>query len=179
MSILFLKDFRYGLDTRRMELTQRPGTLEVLTNGFVNQGGEVENRKAFVRTARIADTFGLQPTSSGLYTFGSKDKSASHPLNIGTVAKPIYVNFQRLQHPAVLFSAALYNSALHDIEAVTFSEQFRGKAVVAARFKDGNTFVYYDGSLMRDFTDGLLVRVAYEYVIILVRVVDCHCPTCR
>lgn len=157
MSSLFLKDFRFGLDTRRMELTQRPGTLEVLTNGFVNQGGEVENRKAFVRTARVADTFGLQPTSSGLYTFGSKDKSANHPLNIGTGGKPIYVNFQRLLHPAVIFNAALYDAAKHDMTAVTFSEQFRGKAVVAARFTDGNTFAYYDGTLMRDFTDGLLM----------------------
>jgi hypothetical protein len=157
MNTLFIKDFRFGLDTRKSELTQKPGSLEVLNNGFINQGGEIENRKAFVRTARIAGSFGLQATAAGLYTFGSDDLSGSHPVNIGTVGIPIYVNFQRLRHPAVLFDVAGYNNTLHDMSAVTFSTQFRGKAVVAARFDDGNVFVYYDGELIRDFTDGLLM----------------------
>lgn len=156
MNSLFIKDFRYGLDTRKSELTQRPGTLEELTNGFINQGGEIQNRKAFVRTARVAGSFGLQPTYAGLYNFGSSDLAANHPVNIGTVGIPIYVYYQRLQHPAVLFGA-VYSAGSHAMTAVTFSEQFRGKAVVAATFADGNTFAYYDGTLIRDFTDGLLM----------------------
>ena len=160
MNSLYIKDFRFGLDTRKSELTQKPGSLEVLNNGFVNQGGEIENRKAFVRTARVANTFGLQATAAGLYTFGSITAPGAHTapgLNIGTGPIPIYVLYQRLQHPAVLFDVALYNAALHDMFAVTFSTQFRGKAVVTAVFDDGKTFLYYDGSLVRDFTDGLLM----------------------
>src|SRR6478609_6284194 len=153
MNSLFIRDFRFGLDTRKSELTQRPGTLEELTNGFINQGGEIENREAFVRTARVAGSFGLQETSAGLYTFGSTDLSASHPLNIGTGPIPIYVSFQRLQHPAVTFGT-VYNGALHAMTAVTFSTQFRGKAVVVATFADTKTFLYYDGGIVRDCVDG-------------------------
>lgn len=154
MNSLFIKDFRFGLDTRKSELTQRPGTLEVLQNGYINQGGEIQNRKAFVRTARIAGTFGLQSTSNGLYTFGSKDLAASHPVNIGTVWIPIYVNYQRLYHPAVLYSALLYDAAKHDMTQVIFSSEFRGKAFVIAKFADGTRYCYYDGTLLNDSVAG-------------------------
>jgi hypothetical protein len=147
----YIKDFRFGLDRRKSELTQRPGTLQVLENGFINQGGEVQNRKAFVRTARIANSFGLQPTSSGLYNFGSADLSASHPVNIGTVGTPIYVYYQRLKHPKDLFDGTSNTVAM---TAVAFSDQYRGKAVVFATYADGNTYGYYDGTLMYDFVDG-------------------------
>lgn len=156
MNTLFIKDFRYGLDTRKSELTQRPGSLEVFTNGFINQGGEIEVRKAFVRTARVSGTYGLQSTSAGLYTFGSTDLSGSHPLNIGTVGNPIYVNFQRLRHPSQLVTSPIaYDAAKHLMTAVIFSTEYRGKAFVVATFSDTKSFCYYDGTLMYDFTDGL------------------------
>ena len=154
MNSLFIKDFRFGLDTRKSELTQRPGTLEVLQNGYINQGGEIQNRKAFVRTTRVAGTFGLQPTSNGLYTFGSKDLAANHPVNIGTAGIPIYVNYQRLYHPAVLYSALLYDAAKHDMTQVIFSSEFRGKAFVIAKFADGTRYCYYDGTLLNDSVAG-------------------------
>lgn len=153
MESLFIKDFRRGLDTRRSELTQQPGTLEVLTNGFVNQGGEIENRKAFVRTAQIADSFGLQTTSSGLYTFGSANTPGGYPLNIGTVGTPIYVNYQQLKHPQDMFDGT---TNVVPMTEVVCSTEFRGKAWVVAKFGSSGTFGYYDGTLVYDFTNGVV-----------------------
>ena len=153
MESLFIKDFRRGLDTRRSELTQQPGTLEVLTNGFVNQGGEIESRKAFVRTAQIADSFGLQTTSSGLYTFGSANTPGGYPLNIGTVGTPIYVNYQQLKHPQDMFDGT---TNVVPMTEVVSSTEFRGKAWVVAKFGSSGTFGYYDGTLVYDFTNGVV-----------------------
>lgn len=152
MNTLFLRDFRYGLDTRKSELTQRPGSLEVLHNGYVNQGGEIQNRKAFVRTARVAGTFGLQSTSDGLVTFGSGDLAGSHPVNVGTVGVPKEVGYQRLQHPSEVDG---FTSGTYSMTGVVWSTSFGGLAFVLAQFSDGNVFAFYDGELVRDFTDGL------------------------
>ncbi len=46
MSVLSLENFKFGLDARRSELTSQPGVLQVCENAFINQGGEVEKRKA-------------------------------------------------------------------------------------------------------------------------------------
>lgn len=154
MNSLYIRDFRYGLDTRRGELTQRPGSLEVLHNGFINQGGEIENRKAFVRTARISGTYGLQSTSSGLVTFGSADLASSHPVNIGTVGTPIYVNYVRCQHPSVLDGMS---SGVPTMSKVKFSTSFGGLAFVVAEFSDGNTFAYYDEDVVEDVTKGRIL----------------------
>lgn len=147
MESLFIRDFRLGLDTRRSELTQRPGTLEVLTNGFINQGGEIENRKAFVRTAQIANSFGLQTTSSGLLTFGSANNPGGYPLDIG----PTTVNYQQLKHPQDLFDGT---TNVVPMTEVVYSTEFRGKAWVVAKFGSSGSFGYYDGTLVYDFTNG-------------------------
>lgn len=151
MNSLFIRDFRYGLDTRRGELTQRAGSLEVLHNAYVNQGGEVENRKAFVRTARVVGTFGLQSTSSGLVTFGSADLAASHPVNIGTLGIPINVDYVRCQHPSVLDGMS---TSVPSMTKVKFSTSFGGLSFVVAEFSDGNTFAYYNGNVVEDLTRG-------------------------
>lgn len=153
MESLFIRDFRRGLDTRRSELTQLPGSLEVLTNGFINQGGEIENRKAFVRTAQIANSFGLQPTASGLLTFGSANNPGGYPLNIGTVGVPIQVNYQQLKHPQDLFDGT---TNVVPMTEVVHSTEFRGKAFVIAKFGSSGTFGYYDGTLVYDFTNGYI-----------------------
>lgn len=145
---LTLTNFSFGLDTRKSQLTSQPGTLLTLENGHVNQGGEIEKRKGFfVIDSNIpyfptgtGYCFGMEVTSSGLYTFGSASS--------GTVgALPTGVTYQRLQHPDL--STAM--------TGVVYSTSFNGKAWVIARFADGNTYAYYDGSLVTDLTDGLVL----------------------
>src|ERR1035437_9362481 len=73
LGYLTYSNYRYGLDARRSELTSMPGTMKRLVNCHVNQGAEIEKRKAFVPTTipLPANTFGLEAGSSGLVTFGS------------------------------------------------------------------------------------------------------------
>lgn len=95
---IVINGFRYGLDTRRLELSAQPGQLETCENAHINSGGEAEKRKAFVPIDRDnfawdgvpfpTNTFGLQDTDSGLVTFGS-DVAANATLPSG-------VTYQRL-----------------------------------------------------------------------------------
>lgn len=164
MSFLHVKDFRFGWDTRKNELALRPGTLEIGENVLINQGGEVTNRKAWVPTATAipAGCFGLQATSLGWYTFGSAATPAGFPnLNMGTGPIPIYLNYQRLQHVAVLAGTA-YDGAKHAMTGVVFSELYAGYPMVVATFADGRSYVYYGipssaGVPVYDFTDGLVL----------------------
>jgi len=80
---LVLSNFKYGLDTRRSELSSQPGVLQVAQDGHINAGGQFEKRKAFVRdnVGFPSITFGLQDTDQGLVTFGSI------PLTLTTVIR--------------------------------------------------------------------------------------------
>lgn len=79
MPYLTIENFKYGLDSRRGELTSQAGVLSVCENGHVNQGGEIDKRKAFVldQVLGINDSnsdfavFGLEVTSVGKTVFGS------------------------------------------------------------------------------------------------------------
>src|SRR5215475_2137640 len=80
MPYLTIENFKFGLDTRRGELTSQAGVLATCENGHVNQGGEVDKRKAFVLDASLGTildsngdqgTFGLEVLSGGKTVFGS------------------------------------------------------------------------------------------------------------
>lgn len=155
MPDFIIDNWQYGLDTRRSELTSKAGTLETSVNGHINQGGEWEKRKAFVRTALPTNSFGLEVTDVGLTVFGSVAVGAL------SIALPAGFTYQRLQHP----------DASTAMTKVVRSKPFGGKAWVIAKFADGNTYCYYDGALIKDFTDGLIlaqlntnVKVATELV---------------
>lgn len=64
--------------------------------------------------------------------------------------------YQRLQHPAVLAGTA-YDASKHAMTAIIHSEVFGGLAYAVATFADGYSFVYYDGVLVADFVDGLVL----------------------
>jgi len=157
MADITIKDFRGGLDARKFVLSQPAGVLTIANNAHINQGAELEKRKAFtlvanssgaVSTSLPSGTFGWLALVSSHVVFGSQDGAA--------LTFPSGVTYQRLQHPAVLAGTA-YNGALHAMTAVVASEVYGGKAWVAAKFADENTYGYYDGSLINDFTSGLIL----------------------
>ena len=49
MSYLLIDNFAAGLDRRRSAEMAAPGSLRQLQNAFINEGGEIEKRKAMVR----------------------------------------------------------------------------------------------------------------------------------
>jgi hypothetical protein len=143
MPYISINDFKRGLDTRRSELSSLPGTLLQCNNAHINEGGQVEKRKAFVKTTMPGSTFGLQQTSTTVLKFGS----ATAP------SMPSGFSYQRLQHPAVL-AGTTYNGALHAMKGVIASTLFGTAAFVVAQFADDGVYCYYDGSLVSDFVAG-------------------------
>lgn len=79
MGELKISNFKYGLDTRREQLTSQPGTLVTCENAHINPGGEVEKRKKFAEDGDLSmldsvgdqGTFNVEAISTGLVTFGS------------------------------------------------------------------------------------------------------------
>ena len=99
MPSLVLEDLRNGLDTRRSVLTSLLGTLTTLTNAHINQGGEVENRKAFVpinvATGKpVAVTIlGTQPIRDSIVILGhGSNAPGTWPASIGSVPAFTYQN---------------------------------------------------------------------------------------
>lgn len=148
MSYLSIESFRLGRDARKSELTSQPGTLVTLENAFINTGGEIQKRKAFVRDATaLTSTFGIEVVDLGVVTFWSGAPGASPP------SLPSGVTAIKLVHPVIAQSLGTYAEAYHALTAVPFSVNFNGKPFAAGKFADGNTYFFYDYTL----SDGIYV----------------------
>ena len=134
MPFFEIQNFKFGLDTRRSELTSQPGTLEVLQNAHINQGGEIEKRKSFVATGLPANVFGFQETLDGIYVFGS--------VAAPTLSAPFL--YQKLVHPLGLA-----------MTGVVSSTYINDEVFVVTTWSNGDVLCYYDGNLVDDFTSGL------------------------
>lgn len=142
MSEQILSSWQDGLDSRRSNLTTSPHALEVATNVHINQGAEIEKRRAFVDFGlTVATEFGLEVTSNGLVNFGSAVVGAL----------PTGVSYVRLQHPSDNTIA---------MTAIVCSCSFAGKSWAVARFANNDVFIYYDGSVIPACTNGLVLTGA-------------------
>lgn len=144
MSYLEVSNFKAGLDVRKSEMTTAPGALVVARDAFINEGGEFEKRRAFVKYALPASTFGLATTSTGFMTFGSVATPGAFPVTLW-VGGPV-VNYQRLQHPDGA-------TAMTGIRSAT---PFGGNLVVVAEF-GSDVYAFYNGTLIPDFIAGLVL----------------------
>jgi hypothetical protein len=123
---LLVEDFKGGLDTRRMFLTSKAGTLQKCKNAHITRGGEIEKRLAFANYANLpSGTFGLQSAGGSLFVFGSAAQPASFPANL---------NYQRLQHPSG-----------QTMTELLFSETFNGKIYAIAQYADGSVHHFFNG----------------------------------
>lgn len=132
MGSIFITDFKFGMDRRRMRSSGVAGTLWVGKNVVVGRGGEIERPKAFVSTYSLpaGQTFGLGAVRGQLYTFGS----------VPDPGVPLGMQYQRLQAPS---GAAMVQ--VLDVRAAG------GKMYVIARFADGNIFHFYNGVRVTDW----------------------------
>ena len=140
MGYIVVENFRFGLDTRRLDLNSRPGVLIDLVNAHIDQGGQVEKRKAFTRTSlgNPGVGFGLEALKDSLVVFGSVADPGGWPTG---------VTYQRLVHP----------DGATAIAEIIASTVFNGKAFVIAKFADSRRFIFYDGTLLPDSYLGLVL----------------------
>ena len=94
MGSVWIREFKGGLDARRVPETTAGGTLIRAFDCHVTQGGEVEQRADFVRvwTAPPNTCVGLASTASELVVFG---QAAAAPAGM-----PANVVYQQLPHPS-------------------------------------------------------------------------------
>lgn len=134
MSVFKIQNWKFGLDTRRSELTSQPGTLETAENVHINQGAEIEKRKAFVLSginAFSSNVFGLDVASGSLVAFGSAA--------VESVTVPTNVTYVQCAHPT---DTSIYMTAL------ICSCEFGGQAFCIAKFSDGNYFWFLNGNII-------------------------------
>lgn len=155
---LLIQSFEYGLDTRRSELTSKPGSLVQCENGHVNQGAQIEKRKMFRRLAIPAGTFGIDSTLNGLVVYGSEATPsglAAWPAfnQSWTANNVVPLSYLRLQAPAAFDTSAM--------TAVIWSTLFGGLPFIIASFASGNVYVFQATAsgytVVTDFYSGLVL----------------------
>jgi hypothetical protein len=131
-----IDDFSNGLDTRRTNLTTSQKALVTAQNVHINQGAQIEKRRAFVDVGSLPNTvFGLELTSSGVVVFGS----------VATPSLPSGVGYVQCVHPA---------DTSQGMTAILCSTSFGGKAWCAAKFANNDVFLYYDGTVIPASVNG-------------------------
>lgn len=69
---MVVENFELGLDLRKSPVTASAKSLRILRNGYVNAGGEIEKRKAFLDAGiDLTGTYGLGGLGLSPYVFGS------------------------------------------------------------------------------------------------------------
>lgn len=128
MGSIFIQNFKFGMDRRRLRMAGVPGTLWLGKNCHISRGGDIERAKAFSQTHTLptSSTFGLAAVRGQLYTFGSASTPAGMPAD---------VQYQRLQSPD--------STAMIEILDV---KTFDGKFYVIARFASGHIYHFYNGT---------------------------------
>lgn len=136
MGDIFLTDFKFGMDRRRLRVAATPGTLWDAQNVVITRGGDIERAKRFapVYTMPPGQTFGLAAVRGQLWVFGSTAPNLLSPaLSPG-------LQYQQLVSP----SGAQMTQVL-DARAAN------GQLYVIAAFTDGNTYHFYNGARVTDW----------------------------
>lgn len=112
-----------GLDSRRDVQASQPGTLVTLENAHLNQGAEIERRKAYGLRYTLVG-YGFEVTSSGIVVFGSAALPAGWNAYVSTNLTASFDtayspprSYLRLTHPtdssrtmAEVVSSCVYNN---------------------------------------------------------------------
>ena len=145
--VFSITDFKEGLDVRKTPLTAPGGSLRILENAVINQGGEIEKRKAFVLTTTLPSQY--------LYLFGQA--YSLHAFCVGSAPAipqgntPVPIVAHSLQAPAAQIIALI------DVE--TFNDKF----FVCCHDASLNTYCWYDGLLVKE-ADGSQSHGVYARV---------------
>lgn len=172
MPYTVIEDFKYGLDTRRSQLTSVLGTLAKIENAHINQGGEIEVRKAFVRidlAPTLASTVTLVldaiPLTDSILLVGGQTNAdvANWPPTGFTYQalkrKPIPATLSGGDYPVSPNYCAQCANILAEVYAteVLHSTVFDNKAYIIAKMSDNTYAVFYDGKALDDVNE--MIRI--------------------
>lgn len=171
MSEFLIPSFKYGLDTRREQLSSVVGTAVTFENAYINGGGDVVKRGRFRNIGSFDQTNSLGEVSmfpgqfvgDTFYVFGSDLPYGTTPTQSQPVAADVnnyFVSkqYQQLKHPTLTNDTAIsYDATKHKMVELKFADVYNGKTLAVARFADGNNFVYYDGSVVQQSANGMVL----------------------
>ncbi len=144
--VFSVTDFKEGLDVRKTPLTAPGGSLRILENAVLNQGGEIEKRLAFVPMTTVPPDY--------MFLFGHRD--ALHLFGVNTSAA---VDPGGLPVPLTTHNLAAAPEQIVDILDV---EPYDDKFFVCGQGVSGTTYCWYDGALVLEadssFSHGTYAR---------------------
>ena len=132
--VFSVTDFKEGLDVRKTPLTAPGGSLRILENAVLNQGGEIEKRLAFVPMTTVPMSYG--------FLFGHRDALHLFGVNTTAVADP-----GSLPVPLTVHNLAAAPEEIVDILDV---EPFDDKFFVCGQGVSGTTYCWYDNALVTE-----------------------------
>lgn len=131
--VFSITDFKQGLDVRKTFLTAPGGSLRLIENAVINQGGEIEKRLAFVPVTTLPpEVLYVLGQGNALHVFGV---NAIAPIAQGTCPVPIV--------PHVLVYAGG-----DPITRIIDVEPYDGRFYVTASTVSGDTVVFWDGAVL-------------------------------
>lgn len=160
MPTISIENFRHGLDTRRGQLNSSLGVLETLENAFINQGAEIEKRKAFVSTALAGGPTVLYvvPLKDSIVLLGGAANGVpSWPASVSSL-----LTYQRLYRGINYDAAACVGSTTNycgacadwstasEATEVLYARSFDNKVFALARMADSSIQAFYDGAVIKD-----------------------------
>ncbi len=172
MSEFLIPNFKYGLDTRKEQLSSQIGTLAVLKNAYINEGGELVKRGRFTDLdAYISlDTLGQTGMFPGVfvdttfYIFGSAlpigtSVTQSQPVIVTPLSQTYFTAiYQQVKHPSLTNDTAVnYDNTKHRMTQLVFADVYNNKTLVVIQYADNNQFVFYDGTLVQQSANGLVL----------------------
>lgn len=159
MPYTIVDNFSAGLDSRRHVLNSKPGTLAKIDNAHITRGGEIEKRKAFVHIGSFqSETFGLESTSSGVFTFTPLPLENYGPQQFNVPGVTL------VSLPPPLLSNGYYEN-ITNFDSPVMSTVYGGK--IFAIMKHGSasnpygpfakpySMAYYDGVAIKDWYQGI------------------------
>jgi hypothetical protein len=129
-------DFKEGLDVRKTALTAPGGSLRILENAVLNQGGEVEKRLAFVAQSNM-----------GGMTYLTGHRDSLHAFGFGAAAPQGSL-------PVPIISHGLASPGETVVE-LTDVEPFDDLFFVCGRGASGTTYCWYNNALVLEVGGGL------------------------
>lgn len=128
--VFSVTDFKEGLDVRKTALTAPGGSLRILENAVLNQGGEIEKRLSFVLMTTLPSVY--------RYVIGHRDELHAFGFDTGGALIPAGTT------PVPIATHNLPWGSIEVITEILDIEPYDDKFFVCAMGESGTTYCWYN-----------------------------------